>query len=191
MHKELSVSIQGISPLVMHNLQLCDPFNEYTRAIKALTAKKAKKTDADAERISELEFKGGLYVDADGYPILPSQNLEGVLRDGAKNAKLGKTFTAAVFVEQDAPLQFAGGPLTGDELWSRPEFRFCTGVKVSQARVMRMRPIFRTWSAAFVIGYRDDMVNERSVLDALKHAGSAVGVMDYKPKFGRFEVSVK
>jgi len=43
----------------MHNGQLADPMNRFTKAIKEITGKR-KKSDSDHMEISHLEFLGSL-----------------------------------------------------------------------------------------------------------------------------------
>ena len=40
--KSISFKVNGVKALMMHNPQTVNPFNEFTKAIKPLTAKKKK-----------------------------------------------------------------------------------------------------------------------------------------------------
>ena len=108
-----------------------------------------------------------------------------MLVKGAANERLGKKFSACVNVMEAAALEYSG---TKDlEKRSRdPRYSFRISVVVSRNRVMRTRPMFSEWGCTFRVMY-DDM--ERSAIDrALKHAGLYVGLSDFRPQFGRFEV---
>ena len=50
--------IRSLSPLIMHNGQLADPFNHFSKAKKEITGKRAK-TDADMMEIARLDWFGG------------------------------------------------------------------------------------------------------------------------------------
>lgn len=185
MFQSIDVKITGISPLIMHNGQTADPLNKFSKAIKEFTSKR-KKTDADLEEIARLEWFAGLYVDKEGYAIIPSVNMEACIGEGAKVQKLGKQFKSAVFVDKDVRVQFPG-IRPAEELWSDEEFRDSRGVRVQQSRVIRMRPIFHDWSCEFTVGFNDELVNVGQVQRAIEDAGIQKGLLDHRPKFGRFE----
>lgn len=51
--------------MLMHNGQLADPSNEWARAIKEISGKRAK-TAADYEEMARLEWLGSLYLNQHG-----------------------------------------------------------------------------------------------------------------------------
>jgi hypothetical protein len=63
-------------------------------------------------------------------------------------------------------------------------------VVVNRARVTRIRPAFKPgWKLSFVTNILDDELPANMVHDILALAGKAVGIGDYRPKFGRFMVT--
>jgi hypothetical protein len=188
MFEELTVRLNGLAPLIMHNGQLADPLNPFTKQLKAVTGKR-KKTDEDHAEIARIEWHASLYVDADGHLCMPGENLEACLIAGAKKSKLGTQFKSAVFVDGQPRVNY-GGKKKAAELWGDPQYRDIRGVRVTTSRTMRCRPIFRTWSIEMKVKYNPDLVNKADVLAALNDAGMQAGLGDYRPKFGRFEVEV-
>ncbi len=179
--------VEGISPLLMHNGQLANPLNPIVKQMKALTAQR-KKTDEIHAELSRLEFKAGLYLSADGTVEVPSEVIESCLVEGAKKSKLGKQFKSAIAVLENAPLDY-GEKLTPDQLWERnEEFADVRGVKVGASRVMRTRPIFRNWRLKFEVSFNPDLLNPENIVQAVADAGAQVGLCDYRPKFGRFQI---
>ena len=75
-------------------------------------------------------------------------------------------------------------------MWGDDQYKDIRGVKVGTARVMRCRPIFRKWSIVVDIKYNPEMANEADVAKAMADAGQQVGLGDFRPKFGRFEVEL-
>jgi hypothetical protein len=73
-------------------------------------------------------------------------------------------------------------------LWADPDFVDCRGVKVGTAKIMRYRPIFRNWSLRASIMINEDVVNVNEVQKAAQDAGALIGLGDYRPRFGRFNV---
>ena len=186
--KELKCRIRGLVPLILHNGRLKNPRDKMAKQIKEYTSKR-KKTDADFEEISRLEWFAGLYTDDEGNVVIPGTNIEGMVVSGAKKAKRGKDFQAGVFCDENPVIEH-DGPKDLNELWMDERFVMETAVKVKSTggSVMRTRPIFREWSLNFKLTYSDDVVNEADVKKALEDAGRLVGLCDWRPKFGRFEI---
>jgi len=185
--KEIEVRIIGVAPIILHNGQTCDPLNKFAKAMKEIT-KKRNKTEEDILELSRIEWHAGLYVNAEGEVIIPADILDSALIEGAKKSKLGKQFKSAVFVPYDAVLDFSKKKYTIEELWDNESYRDVRGVRVGTSRVMRTRPIFRDWSLTFTIQFDENQVNDGDVMRALKDCGTQVGLCDYRPKYGRFEV---
>ncbi len=118
----MEVTIEGVSPLLMHNGQTADPLNKFSKELKAVSSKR-KKTDEDYAEMSRIEWHAGLYVDKHGFIVLPSEALEAAIGDGAKKSKLGKAFKSAVFIDCDARLDIGSKKkaveLTGCESFDR------------------------------------------------------------------------
>lgn len=182
------VGIRGRS-LLMHNGQTADPLNKFAKAMKAVTAVR-KKTDAEYEKLAKIEFQAGLYLDASGTKVIvPGRVLEAAIAEGAKKVKEGKSALAALFVDSDMALEYAGGPLTPDELAKSDKHRLTVGVRVSQARVMRTRPYFEDWSGTFRLSFDDSLANPEQVHTWITRAGELVGLGDWRPRHGRFVVT--
>lgn len=187
MSSSISFSIEGISPLLMHNGQLANPLNPLVKQMKSLTGQR-KKTDEVHAELSRLEFRAGLYLSKDGIVEIPSEVLESCIIEGAKKSKLGKQFKSSIAIMENSTLNY-GETLTVDEMWERnEEFADVRGVKVGTSRIMRTRPIFRNWSLEFEVSYNADLVNPEQIMLAVADAGAQVGLCDYRPKFGRFHV---
>jgi hypothetical protein len=178
--------IRGIAPLIMHNGQTADPLNKFSRQLKEISGKR-KKTEEDYAEMARIEWHAGLYVNADGFAILPASILESAIQEGARKQKLGKQFKSSVFVDDDAVLEI-GAKKKAVDLWGDDNYRDTRGVKVGMARIMRTRPIFAKWSTSVVITFDNEQVNLQDVHRSVIDTGSKVGLCDYRPKFGRFEV---
>lgn len=188
MIEKLTFRIRGVVPLLMHNGQLANPTNFYSRAMKEISSKRAK-TTADYEEMARLEWMGGLYL-FNGEPCIPSYVLEATLigRGGAaRKQKMGKQAAAGLYVTADFPLEY-DGPRDPKELWELEEFRLQVLAKVQQSRIVRTRPIFHEWAATVWFEVIPDLVNVADAKLWMAIAGRESGLMDWRPKFGRFEV---
>ena len=186
--KCLKFKITGATPLLMHNGQMADPMNEFARKLKALTGKR-NKTDEDYIEIAHVEWMGSLYVDG-GKPCIPGEVLEAMLVKAAKKQKKGLQANAGLFCRGNFPLIYKG-PKDLDKLWTDPRFRLTCGVKVKQARVMRTRPQFHEWAAEIAVEYNPSILNESDVRQFVAEAADTIGLMDWRPKFGLFDVAAR
>lgn len=105
----------------------------------------------------------------------------------ARKQKRGKDAAAALFVTANFPLEYEG-PRNPEELWKVKEFRFASLVRVQQARIVRTRPIFKEWGATVYFELNTDLVNQADAELWMQIAGYEVGLMDWRPKFGKFEI---
>jgi hypothetical protein len=185
MWKSQSYSIHGVSPLILHNGQTANPLNSFTKALKTISSKRDK-TDADFEEMARLEWYAGLYL-ANGTPALPGNGIEAALSQAARKQKKGQQVKAGLYVEGLYPLVY-DGPRDPHELFQLEDFRLTVGVRVQRNTVMRTRPIFRDWACTFTVNFEDGLLNPAEITNFLVYAGRNVGLCDWRPKFGRFEI---
>lgn len=186
MYTTVDFSIQGISGLMLHNGQLADPLNDFAKKLKEVSGKR-KKTDADHAEMARIEWHGGLYLDEKKRPCIPGENIEALLVAAGKKQRLGEMFKAGVLSDGTWMIEH-DGPKTIEALWEDKRFRDRRGVSVGTATIMRTRPIFRNWKLNFSIQFLPELLNESQIRDAVVTAGRIIGLGDFKPKFGRFEV---
>lgn len=182
----LHVEIQGVVPTIMHNGQLADPMNKWSLAIKEITSKR-KKTEADIVKMHELEWFGGLYVNEEGVPCWPGENVEAMIRSAARRSREGKEVEKGLLSNGNWPVIFKGSNQP-EKLWADERFRIVRAAVVNKSRVMRCRPIFHDWKLKFELEWDPDYLNEANVRDWVSIAGREIGLSDWRPKFGRFEV---
>lgn len=189
----------GGAPLVCHNDRLSDPLDTFKRAVEAISAKR-KKTEAEHEEMSRLEFFGGLYTDPviesptsiDGQvPGLPAWNILRCLQGGAMRHKRGKDVLRGVRpIQTFAPLVY-DGPATARELWLVPEFRLRKPVGVQRRRVPRTRPMFVNWQAALEVEVDPVIFDIHSLATCWSEAGRFEGIGEMRPVYGHFEATLK
>jgi len=103
----------------------------------------------------------------------------------------GKTYKdlvkAAVYVDPDMiPLnvQIPENP-TSNPL--KPFYVDIRPVIISRARVLRARgALTKGWELSFTISVIDDQLASTVLKEILDEAGRAIGIGDYRPRFGRF-----
>jgi len=186
----LKITITGCSPMLQHKDTLSNPLHPLTKAHKAITGKR-KKTDEDHEAMAKSEWTASMYHDSKIGPYVPAMMIEATIMEAAKLQKLGKKFKSAIMVVEDLiPLQYSG-PRDLKTLWATPEFVDVRSVKVMSARIQRCRPKFDNWKLNFTLAYNPTVIDAREVTKALEDAGVLVGMGDFRPRFGKFDVVVK
>jgi len=183
----ITVKVVGTSPLMMHSDKLANPLLPETKAHKELTGKR-KKTDDDHLAIARSEFIAGAYWDEKIGFYIPGQNFDATFWAGAKLQKMGVHWKRGALVMTDKAKLLFDGPGTPAKLWEDTRFVDCRGVKVGQAKLMRYRPIFLEWAAELEIAVNTDVINLEEAKKAIEDSGKLIGVCEYRPRFGRFEV---
>jgi hypothetical protein len=185
--KTINAKLNSVCPIIFHNGQLANPSNDSSQAIKKISGKR-KKSEEDFKAMANLEWSGSLYTNAAGDQImLPAHVIEGALLNAAKKVRLGTQFKSSVFVEKNAKFSYEG-PQSIAEIKENPDFRLEALVVINKSRILRTRPTFKKWSAEVEIWYDESLIDPTQVRESLKIAGSQVGLCDWRPKYGRFEV---
>ena len=186
MIKEI-IKIEGTTPLLMASERLANPIDPLSKQIKELTGKR-KKTDDDLEQIARLEWEGHLYMNGEG-PVIPGENVEAMIRDGAKFVRMGRNIQRGLqILEQKVKLEYSG-PRDIEGMWNqRDKFTDIRSVVLQKKRIMRCRPIFHEWSISFTVVASEELLNMVDILGYVKTAGDFVGICDYRPRYGRFEI---
>lgn len=186
----ITIELQGTSPLLMHNPRMVDPEFEINRQIKALTSKR-KKTDEDLKQIEKLEWYGGLYEMQNGSGRIVSQPTAKVRKciiNTARISKLGKMVERALSFESlDVPLLYQG-PKSIDELAKDGKFASRLSVGIGNKRVMRVRPQFFPWALSVNGLFIEDAgLNFDELERVVELAGLVEGIGDNRVNgFGRF-----
>lgn len=195
--QQLTLQLTGVAPLLMHRPVLVNPLDERKKEIARYTGKR-KKTHEDYETIMRLEWEAGLYHDTKLGPYIPGVNVETMLRDSGKISRLGAAVTKGVVVPNDKlPLLYDGPRGTNgsgvQELWDAnlKDYRV---VGNQQNSVMRCRPCFKPNSAAWQLEVpilvEPSQLDPDELVNIAKRAGAMIGLGDYRPRFGRFDVQV-
>lgn len=187
-----TLTMTGTAPLLMHNVQLGDPDNEYVRDISRLNALKSKITDEQRAERDWLKFRGGLYYDETDGPVLPAANAFRSLQQAAALTRNGKDVERGlVILDEAAPLEY-DGPRKPEDLWGDGRSRFVDRrmARVNRAPVVAIRPRFDQWAATFRFELDEDVMNPDDFAFIAEKAGRMIHVGDYRRFFGNYAVKV-
>lgn len=186
MWKVAKFQLKSECPLILHNGELANPLNPLVKQMKKVSGKRIK-TDADFKQLGKFEFMGGLYLDEKLGVILPSDMIEAALIGGAKKFTEGTSAKQGMYVANHHKLIF-DGPQEPEKMWKDGRFTFQKMVKVKQSRILRTRPIFNEWSAEVEVLYEPSNVDLSQLAKWFVPAGKIIGIGDWRPRYGRFEV---
>lgn len=171
MNKTITVTIRGLSPLLMHRFPL--------QAVEAL---QKLPPDKQAEEAAYRTGDGGL--------MIPGVNIQRALvsaaafSKGKGRASLQKQVAAGLFI-LEAECSLGTKTYAID---SRPVV-----IAATKGRIVRHRPRIDTWATKFTIDYDPVLLSEKEVRTIVDDAGTRVGLLDFRPErkgpFGRFMVT--
>jgi len=189
---EAVATLKGTGPVLMHNVRLANPLDEFAKRLKEVNGKRGK-TDENYAEIAEIEFLGGLYWHKDTGPYIPGEWIFASLVEGARLKKKGKHVQRGVMLGAggDRNKLVYKGPRDPDKLEKDANFRLVKPVRVGASRVMRTRPIFHEWSATVPIYVDSEIINFEDLREIAKEAGRYVGIGDHRPMYGRYEATLE
>lgn len=185
---QVPFKLTGTRPLLMHNSRLADPLDDAARALASISGKR-NKTIEDHEAMARAEFMGSLYFSVADGPFVPSTYVErSVSKAASLMKKRGKDIDRSLTIESDMPIVYAG-PRDLEGLYADRRFHNRSRVKIGQQAVMRTRPQFNTWELNGVARLDASILDESDFKAFLNGAGVLIGIGDWRPKFGLFDVS--
>jgi len=175
---QIDVTIEGVPPgLLMHR------FPEVTMAGLVNPVKPSGKVKQTAE--DEAEFAA--YRLENGDLCQPAEHIYTALTKASGDFQVQgrgkKTYRDVVKGLVVIEPELISHKQTAYRIDARP-------ARIQRARIMRHRPHLATWQLAFKMTVLDSDLMPLEVLNAiLVKAGQAVGIGDYRPRFGRFVVT--
>jgi hypothetical protein len=170
MEEKYEVTIKGKAPLLMHRMSDAPEPN--------------KKAGASYDNKALAEK--ALYKDKEGTICQPALHIESAMIKASTEYKMpgrGKksykdAFKGGVFVEPQMI------PHKNSE-WEMD----LQNVVIQRSRIIRARPRFDKWELNFQILNIDERITKDIIKEVLTDAGRFTGIGDYRPRFGRFEVT--
>lgn len=187
------VRVAGTAQLLMHNVRLANPLDEYAKAIKLITSK-PKKTDADYEEIFRLEHAGSLYYTTTTGPCIPGRMIRASIINGARLLKLGTAVERTMLVKETNAKLIYDGPRDRDKLYQSGHYTDIRPVSGQGARggskTMRCRPMFEPpWSVTFTLSVDPTIISLDNLRQCVERAGAHHGFGDGRSEGnGRFEI---
>ena len=188
---ELTLTLTGDRPMLMHNGRLANPLDAYSQALKQYVGKR-NRTDEDILAIMKIEARGGCWETPDGHLGIPEAAVFSCLLEAAKQRKLGKVLPKALRYDPDAfvPITIDGKTMLCDDYLKDLDNIDYRAVKVGARKVMRSRPRIRHWSATFTFDLDEGVIDARNLIPTIEYAGQYVGLGEWRPRLGTFSTKV-
>jgi hypothetical protein len=188
---ELTVRLTSVGPMLMNSDKLADTLSDAAKEVKKMTDDRTfKATDEGKLAIARAQYMAALYLDEKQKPCLPMMNVRKSLIMGARLSKGGKEVERGVIVlDSEISLQYKG-PKTKEALWEDKRFVDARTVVIGRAKQVRYRPLFRKWMAEVQLLVSDDIINIQNLMNYWRAAGQMIGIGDFRPLFGRYEVEI-
>ena len=170
-YKEIEIELKGEGDgLMMHSAQgmMLEP------TAKKNPAKQYDQTE-EAEKVCYRNKEGFLYV--------PCRCIKGSMLNAASWYKFGKKSAKPILAggtrlepSEVLLLDGKGKKIKNYEIDLRP-------VVVMRARIIRARPLIKTWRMKFKIIYNSELIQDTNIIRAvLEEAGDRVGLLDNRPQ---------
>lgn len=187
--KTYEIKIKSICPMLHHGAQAV-----------GMQEQSLKKKGGTALTGNPDEWKDTIYY-KDGIGIyLPAMSFEACIKNAAKQFKITGRATATKYVDSgvfciDEYLPFL---VNGKPIMSLDDPRIVIDKRTvknpsTKGRNVRYRAKFDEWASSFkILVHADDYLSDKLLSEIIVYGGLYVGVGDYRPKFGRFNlVSMK
>lgn len=190
---KVNIAIEGTAPILHHKFG-----GDLLTELQAGSKRKTGSTDYS------LEWMETMYAGADGYLFQPAAHIEGALvKAGSRftiKGQKGRTYkdltrAYAIVMPEEIPLHYDGQRIAAPDesllLDPRHPLRVSVmRVVVQRSAVARARlEIAAGWQLAFMIDVVDDQLRPEVLREILDEAGRAVGIGDFRPRYGRFQVT--
>lgn len=173
-------------PLMLNNPRTVNPFDEYSKAMKVITAKR-KKTEDDQEQLMKLKFLASLYVSNKGEYFIPSEHIFNAMIAAAKEKKMGAKFVRSVQVTGDSVLKFKDSDKTPEQLYEIGTYVDIRAVGIMKAKVITARAIIPEWSLETEVWYDETQIDEADIISAMEIGGLRYGIGTYRRRYGKFK----
>ena len=190
------VDIQGVSPLLMHNVAIAldpdAPSNIEKAAITKGTA--SKRTKEQRDRLKEIDVLNSFWLTEDtNLPTIPRANVRAMIEAAARQSTEGPKVRSGLRIDWTTftyDVERYGTDL--DELCRTT--LHTAPVRVQQNRLLRHRAGFDLpWSLQFVVTVDTAFIDENNLTDWIDRGGQHIGLGDWRPQksgdHGRFELA--
>jgi hypothetical protein len=193
---EILIEAVGTKPLLLHNIDLGNPFSPWYQKMAKLRGTPSKnRTESWLEEMTRVQFLGAFYdiPEIKGIAI-PAENFRrSIAQAGTITRNKAKLLKALAVMEPSVEIMFEG-PKTPEELWNAGEkFRITRMIRGSTGSASPTTyPMFTEWAMRVPLQLDEKVLNFEIVRGIAEHAGRVEGVgASRKQGYGRYAALVK
>lgn len=191
---EILIEAIGTKPLLLHNVDLANPLNPWSRKMAELRGIPSKRrTEKWHEDMAYANFMGAFYdiPEADGIAV-PCENIRRSIISAAKLNRLGTAVLRALSVTTAATSLIFDGPKNPQALWESGNFQLTRMIRGTGGASPTTYPMFREWALRVPFDLDESVLNERDLREVTERAGRIEGLgASRKQGYGRFDALVK
>ena len=201
--KTLKVKWTGIRPLLMSNpqtVQLSNPYSMTARRVGGEIKAARKKQDEDKmmrleKEMARNDWEASAYFDdKNNVFYLPDTVIIASIKAGATASKRGRDIDRAVIVNETEVVIGTKKHNSLDAYYDDSAFVLSGPAKIppkTGALVWKCRCMIPTgWTLEFSVDFEESLIEQRTLIEAMKTAGVMCGIGGWRPKFGRFLVEI-
>lgn len=186
---QFTIKLVGTKPLLLHNVDLANPRNEWARKMTDLRGTPSKRrTDDWLDEMEYAQFMGAFYEipEIDGIG-LPAENVRQSLIAAAKMTRLGTQATRAIQIIVPAVQILFDGPRKPQELWDSGKFKITRMIRGTGGASPTTYPIFGEWALKVPFELEESALNVRDLTQIAERAGRVIGLgASRKQGYGRY-----
>jgi hypothetical protein len=190
--RTVRASFTGTTPLLMHNPQSVNPFNEYAKMRKPITDKKTNKTEEDLIELGNIDVRAAMYWDDDLGIYTPASWIYAAIpKTSFAVAKIGAAkIRGGMFIplgQDKCKLIYDGMEQvkTPTDIVNNEKFRHIMILPQQASRIIRNLPIFHNWAFMSEFEYDDKVIDFPTLKRVVNHLATYGGFGDFRPTFGR------
>lgn len=187
---DIEIIAAGLKPLLLHNVDLANPLNPYSRQMADLRGTPSKRrTEKWHEEMSKAQFMGAFY---EGDPIsIPAENLRRSIISAAKVSRMGTAVLRALTVVTPSVPIVYDGPKTRDGLWDAG-WHLTRMIRGTGGASPTTWPKFDNWAVRVPFDLDETVLNLRDLDELVKRAGKIEGLgASRKQGYGRYQGEAK
>jgi hypothetical protein len=191
---EVTIKAVGTKPLLLHNVDLANPFSPWARKMADMRGTpSSKRTEKWHEEYAYCGFMGSFYEapEVDGIAI-PAENLRQSVRGGAKATRDGPKVERGLMVTVAAVPLIFDGPRTPQALWDSGQFHITRMIRAKSGASPTTYPMFREWAIRAPFELDVTALNLRDLREFAERAGRLEGLgASRKQGYGRYDALVE
>lgn len=191
---QITIKAVGTKPLLLHNVDLANPLNPWSRKMTELRGTPSKRrTEKWHEEMAYANFMGAFYdiPEIDGIGI-PAENLRRSIIDAAKAQRMGTQVLRSLMVTTAAVPLIYDGPRSPQQMWGDGKWHLTRMIRGTGGASPTTYPLFRDWAVKVPFELDETLLSVRDLTEIAQRAGRIEGLgASRKQGYGRYAALIE